>query len=114
MAERTEAELVGRANAGESFAVFLYTPLCGTCKVASRMLEVVMAMRPSYEVDRANIHFTPQLAQEWRVESVPCLVAFEGREARKLYAFQSVETVDRFLKPLFPDSGGADTVGRSE
>lgn len=103
MLELTEAELRKRSDEGGSFAVFLYTPLCGTCQVAARMLEVVAAMRPAYAVGRANANGMPKLLQEWRVESVPCLMHIEnGAVSRRLYAFESVGNVVRFLEPLFP------------
>jgi thioredoxin-like negative regulator of GroEL len=104
MPERTEAELKKRSDDGGAFAVFLYTPLCGTCKVSARMLEIVQVMRPQLTVDRANVNFMPQLVKQWKVESVPCLIRIEqGTVVRKLYAFESVENVDRFLEPLYAD-----------
>lgn len=104
MIERSESELRGRLNADGAFAVFLYTPLCGTCKVGSRMLDVVGTMRPDFAVLQANVNAMPKLIQEWRVESVPCLIHLDGGAVvRKLYAFESVENVYRFLQPLFPE-----------
>ncbi|PYI55868.1 thioredoxin family protein [Paenibacillus flagellatus] len=102
MADRTEAEWIKRTDAGEAFAVFLYTPLCGTCKVAARMLEVVRAAKPEWTVESANVNVLPKLAMHWRVESVPCLLHVRGgRVERKLYAFESVGNVYAFLERIY-------------
>lgn len=99
MFERTEAELLQRVHAKMTFCVYIYTPLCGTCKVAERMLEVVGAMRADLQVDRVNIHVIPSLVRLWQVESVPCLIKLDqGQLAQKMYAFESVENVLRFLE----------------
>ncbi|RKN84161.1 thioredoxin family protein [Paenibacillus ginsengarvi] len=109
MRERTEAELRRQTTNGDSFAVFLYTPLCGTCKVAARMLDIVQAMRPDCEPGQANVNGLPKLLLEWQIESVPCLVHIEnGRIRRKLYAFESVENVLQFLEPIYLKSNRKD------
>lgn len=101
MKERTEADLLRRSGSDGAFAVFLYTPLCGTCKLAERMLDILHEMRPEYAVDKANVNRMPQLVRLWMVESVPCLIAVErGSVLRKLYAFESIDNVYRFLESL--------------
>jgi thioredoxin-like negative regulator of GroEL len=101
MQEQTEAEWLARLAAGERTAVFLYTPLCGTCKAAGRMLDVIANLPSGIEVERLNINFAPRLAQMYKVESVPCLLMIEdGQPPRKLYAFESVQHVYRFLAPF--------------
>ncbi|GAA3404564.1 thioredoxin family protein [Paenibacillus hodogayensis] len=109
MPERSEAELRKQTESGEPFAVYMYTPLCGTCKVAARMLEIVEAMRPAYAPVRVNVNELPKLAQQWQVESVPCLLHIEGGAVqRRLYAFASVETVLAFLEPLYEKTNRKD------
>ncbi|MBP1155504.1 MULTISPECIES: thioredoxin family protein [unclassified Paenibacillus] len=80
--EWTEDELLERtANVAakkDVRFVYFYTPLCGTCKVGIRMLEVVVAMHPDIPVGLCNINYAQALAQGWRIESVPCLVKLEG------------------------------------
>lgn len=101
MIECSERELCDKVRASDAFAVFLYTPLCGTCKVAARMIGIVMEMLPSLSVVRANVNFMPGLAASWRIESVPCLlIVKQGQVCDKLYAFRSVDNVYRFLRPL--------------
>lgn len=71
--------------------LYMYTPLCGTCKVGERMLEVVMEMLPDLPLFKMNINQVPQLAEEWRIESVPCLISMQDKiPIRKVYAMKSV------------------------
>ena len=92
-------EIVSRQE--ESFAVFLYTPFCGTCKVTERMLEIIMTMRPSLPLYKSNINFLPQISREWQVASVPCIAIFEqGQDKQLIYRMQSVDELYRKLLPL--------------
>jgi thioredoxin-like negative regulator of GroEL len=92
-------ELTGRQLDDEPWAVFIYTPLCGTCKAARRMLEVVLAMEPDITLFEANLNALPFLAEEWKITSVPCIVAAErSKPLRNVYAMQSVEALRELLK----------------
>ena len=51
-------------------AVFIYTPLCGTCTAARRMLEVVEHMLPEGIISEMNIHDIPELVQQFQISSV--------------------------------------------
>lgn len=103
MLDRSEAELRERCDNGGAFAVFLYTPLCGTCKLAERMLDILLVMRPDFIVDKANVNMMPLLVNRWQVESVPCLLHIDnGAVTRKMYAFASIDNVYRFLEPIYP------------
>jgi thioredoxin-like negative regulator of GroEL len=111
MADMTEAELLRRTERKDKpFAVFVYTPFCGTCKVAARMLDIIAAAHPELPLDRININFIPGLAERWTIESVPCLLLLEGdRPTARLYAFRSIQHVYRFLRPLLDnESKGED------
>jgi thioredoxin-like negative regulator of GroEL len=57
--------------------VYFYTPLCGTCKITERMLDIILAIQPDLPIVKSNINFCPQLTQSWQIESVPCLVRLE-------------------------------------
>src|SRR5690349_21730849 len=61
------------------FALFVHTPLCGTCGAARRMLEVAAALVPELPLTGANLNAMPELAQQFRIESVPCLL-FKRRD----------------------------------
>lgn len=79
------------------FAVFAYTPLCGTCKAARRMLAVAAEILPDLPMAEANINLMPDMAQALQIESVPCLLLKRGDGIwTKIYRFPSVtELVER-------------------
>lgn len=80
-------------------AFYLYTPMCGTCAVASKMLTVTEALLPAVAIGKGNVNFMEELAMQYEVESVPCLlIARNGKYAQKLYAFQSVPNLYEILK----------------
>ncbi|WP_171681903.1 thioredoxin family protein [Paenibacillus planticolens] len=102
MKELSQQELLDCAHNQETaFAVFLFTPFCGTCKVTERMLDVIMTMQPNLPLYKSNINFLPQISREWQITSVPCIVIFEpGKERQLLYRMQSVDELYRNLLPL--------------
>ncbi|WP_373231514.1 thioredoxin family protein [Cohnella sp.] len=79
------------------FALFVHTPLCGTCKAVRRMLEVATEIVPDIPIMAANVNHMPDMAQKFQIESVPCLM-FKRKDGtwHKQYRFPSVtELVDR-------------------
>ncbi|MFC5531898.1 thioredoxin family protein [Cohnella yongneupensis] len=75
-------------------AVFVHTPLCGTCGLAKRMLEVVEKIRPDFRIYMANLNLLPGIAQAFRIESVPCLLMKNRNgEWTKQYRFASVTDI---------------------
>jgi len=86
-------------NQGDMFTLFLYTPICGTCQVAKKMLTVVQELFPTLQMGMCNINYLPQQAQQWSIESVPCLLIIKnGQIHEKIYAFKSVENVFNLVK----------------
>jgi thioredoxin 1 len=72
-------------------AFYLYTPMCGTCAVASKMMEIISIMRPDIPIGKADLNYVQDLALVYEVESVPCLlIEKDGVLVNKIYAFQSV------------------------
>jgi len=83
----------------ETMGIYFYTPLCGTCKLAERMLIIVAELLPQLPLYQCNINFMPDVARDWRIESVPCLAVIEGGElSHKEYALQSVPYLHERLK----------------
>lgn len=81
--------------------VYLYTPMCGTCQLAKRMLEVVEQLFPHIPFYQADINYMPERAMEWKIESVPCLLLFHhGTIRQKLYAFHSVPHLYETIKMI--------------
>ncbi|WP_339254516.1 thioredoxin family protein [Sporosarcina sp. FSL W8-0480] len=70
---------------------YLYTPMCGTCMVASKMIEVIATMKTDLPIGKADLNYIEGLAVDYEIESVPCLLVQENGEViHKIYAFQSV------------------------
>ncbi|WNQ09115.1 thioredoxin family protein [Paenibacillus aurantius] len=100
MKEWTPKELEQALWRREDAIVFFYTPLCGTCKLAERMLGIVEVMLDRLPLSKANVNFLPERAAQWEITSIPCLVVLkEGKPVHKLYAMHSVDDLYRFLKP---------------
>jgi thioredoxin-like negative regulator of GroEL len=102
MIEWTQKELLTHAEKADfAFALFLYTPLCGTCKLAERMLEIIMTMEPALPLYKSNINFLPQITREWQIQSVPCIVVAEvGKPKKIIYRMQAVDDLYHHLIPL--------------
>jgi thioredoxin 1 len=85
----------------ELVAVYLYTPMCGTCQVASRMIDILEKIPTTYFYIKANLNYLPQFAEERGIESVPCLLLYrQGEEMERIYAFQSVPYLHERLQNI--------------
>ncbi|RNA69197.1 thioredoxin family protein [Alteribacter keqinensis] len=75
--------------------VYFYTPMCGTCALANRFLEMTEPLvEENITIYKSNIAFFPTISRAFKVESVPCAVFIEdGKPVEKMYAFQSVTNV---------------------
>jgi len=71
--------------------LYFYTPLCGTCQVASRMLQIVEELVEEVPMGKMNLNFYPDLAKDFAIESVPSLLVMkDGLVQETVYAFHSV------------------------
>ena len=99
MEEWSKEQWEAAVLSGEKAAFYLYTPMCGTCAVASKMLSVIEQLLPQLQIGKANINFLEQIAYEHQIESVPCLLVTDGGKVTdKIYAFQSVPFLYELLK----------------
>lgn len=70
---------------------YLYTPFCGTCQVASKMLNVIEVMKAELPIGQADLNYFEDIAIDYQIESVPCLlIAENGHIKEKIYTFHSV------------------------
>lgn len=91
IAEWSQDEINEVVNKHSFAAVYFYTPLCGTCRVAGKMLEIVAQILPELKLGKADLNYYPSLSRKYEVESVPCLLLIkEGQVLEKIYAFHSV------------------------
>lgn len=80
--------------------IYFYTPLCGTCQVASRMLHVIENI-VDVKIGKMNLNFYPELAGKFEIESVPCLLLIkDGEMVEMIYAFHSVPFLYEKIKQL--------------
>ncbi|KSU83360.1 MULTISPECIES: thioredoxin family protein [Fictibacillus] len=85
-------------------ALYIQTPLCGTCKMGRRMLEITLEAldKPGNKqpkVGAINLNAMPELAEKYNITSVPCLLFLNrGIAVRKIYAMQSVDFLYHNLK----------------
>ncbi|MBB2481495.1 thioredoxin family protein [Bacillus sp. APMAM] len=85
----------------KSYTLYLYTPLCGTCQVAGKILRITEELLPSLQMYKTDLNYSPQLAEKFQIESVPCLLLFQNGVLReKIYAFHSVPFIFEKLKTL--------------
>lgn len=100
--EITEEQLLNKVTTMEGAeALLFYTPLCGTCKLAERMLEIVQQTSVSIPSSKLNINYAPRLRDQWKITSVPCLVLLkDGEPIRFEYAIHSVDHVYGMLQGL--------------
>lgn len=81
--------------------LYAYTPMCGTCSVAQKMLTVIAELLPEIEIAKMNVNFFQELAEEFKIESVPCLLIFKnGVVQQKIYAFRSVPYLHDTIKHI--------------
>lgn len=101
MNEWTDMEVKQAADLHSTFCLYVYTPMCGTCQVASKILTVSLELVPTALVGKMNLNFFPNMAKQFEIESVPCLLIFkDGQLLNKIYAFQSVPYIYSLLKSL--------------
>lgn len=96
--ETVQAETERETETGRE-ALFFVTTLCGTCQLAEKMLEIVLASGPCIPVSKLNINYTPKLREQWRIASVPCLIVLQdGEPIRQEYAMRSVVDLSEWLR----------------
>jgi thioredoxin 1 len=83
--------------------IYLYTPLCGTCQTASKILTVLEELIDVPFI-QTNLNYAPNLAVTLSIESVPCLLIVEnGSILEKIYAFHSVPYLYEKLNQMFEE-----------
>lgn len=101
MNDWTHKEWVREKNTNAVAVFYLYTPMCGTCQIASKMLDVVEELLPDMPIGKANLNYVQEIAELYKVESVPCLLVTRNGELKeKIYAFRSVPYLYGKLKSV--------------
>ncbi|MFD1358748.1 thioredoxin family protein [Fictibacillus halophilus] len=103
---RTNWEHVIEQSIHKPFFLYLETPLCGTCKMGKKMMEVaVETVRTQREnnlqIGVCNINEMPELADQYGITSVPCLMVLSrGMAVKKIYALQSAGNIYQIMIDL--------------
>jgi thioredoxin-like negative regulator of GroEL len=92
----------------DSYLLFIYTPLCGTCTVGRAMLEKIEAIHGEDIFYEMNANFEESFLHEHQIESVPCILIKENNEIKeKIYTFYSTGNIYQYLfkyrKDLFEE-----------
>lgn len=100
MKPMNEVELLeALKSTGEPLVVFLYTPLCGTCKAAERMLEVATHLLPAeLQIVAGNVNMLPNLVSQYRITSVPALLVASADRIDDPNIYYSMVSVERVLE----------------
>ncbi len=84
-----------RNNKGVCVVDF-YADWCGPCKMLSPIMEEVSN---SYTVYKLNVDENMELAEEFNVFSIPCVIKYQdGKQVDRFTGFRSKEEVLEFLK----------------
>ena len=91
MQEWTKEEMDAFLAGKKTGLMYFYTPMCGTCQVAAKMLTVIEQLLPNLSVGKVDLNYFPTMAERFEIESVPCLIVLnKGEVQEKVYAFKSV------------------------
>ena len=78
--------------------IFGYTPMCGTCKISERMLDIANEIL-QLPIKKIDLNFYPEWSKEKQIMSVPVLLLMRrDEEIKRIYAFQSVTYLLENLK----------------
>ena len=101
MKEWTKSEMENFLEEKPTGYLYFYTPMCGTCQVASKMLTVVEQLLPNVPSGKADLNYLPEMAERFEIQSVPSLIVLRNGEVQeKIYAFHSVPYLFEKLKAL--------------
>ncbi|MEN1969757.1 thioredoxin family protein [Lentibacillus sp. N15] len=88
----------------ENYFVYIFTPLCGTCKLARTMLDKIESVHGTDVFYAMNASLNPEFMQNYKIESVPCLLIKQGGEIKeRVYAFRSIGHIYHYLLEYKPE-----------
>ena len=70
-------ELVARAD--KPVLLDFWAEWCGPCRMVSPVVEEIAASHPEIAVGKVNVDEEPELAQAFRVQSIPMLVLLRAQ-----------------------------------
>lgn len=92
-------EILRMAWEGQAFALYVYTPLCGTCQAAGRMLKVAEYLLPDDILYQANIADIQKIVYQYQIKSVPALLLFSGEKELPSHIYK-MESAQHLLNQI--------------
>ena len=85
------------ANADKPVLVDFWAPWCGPCRMQGPVVEKLA--EGGYSVAKVNIDEQPELAEQYRVMSIPTLIVFKnGKVEDQMVGVQSYQTLEKALQ----------------
>ncbi|TDL98887.1 thioredoxin [Macrococcus brunensis] len=93
------SEYLPSAPSGD-YVIFGYTPLCGTCKVAERIIDIIPELI-EVNIMKVDLNFAESLAQNYQLMSVPVLLIVKDDEVvETVYRFESVTNIYEIIRKV--------------
>lgn len=68
-------------NSEKKVLIDFYADWCGPCRMVSPIVDEIAEENPQYLVGKVNVDAEPELAEQFGVFSIPCLVVMKNGEA---------------------------------
>ncbi|QQK76063.1 thioredoxin family protein [Salicibibacter cibarius] len=60
--------------------LLITSPFCATCTLAEKMVEEALNLERQTDIYKLNLQLAPDFAREYKIQSVPMLLLFYGKE----------------------------------
>jgi thioredoxin 1 len=79
--------------------LYFKAPWCAPCKILAPALDTILKDLPNYELELVDVEANPQMAQLFRVRSVPTLIVLGEQDKVKdtLIGFSNIDATKQFL-----------------
>lgn len=97
MSIRTHLQSKDLERIQDNYIIFGYTPFCGTCKLAEKMLDIVN-MSLKLDILKLDLNYYESLSTQYKVSSVPVLIIVkDNKVVDTIFRFESVTSIYEIL-----------------